>query len=60
MEKLRKDRALEFIKGFHREFVVGVFKQALQGCVQVNKSLGRKYLIHFAEFIRKEQMVEIP
>jgi hypothetical protein len=40
--------------------VFEVFKQALQVCTQVNKSSWRKYLIHFAEFIRKERTVEIP
>jgi hypothetical protein len=60
VEKLRKDRVIEFVEGLHREVVVGVFKQALQGCAQVNKSSWRKYLIHFAEFIRKERMVGIP
>jgi hypothetical protein len=40
--------------------VVGVFKQALQGCVQVNKSSWRKYLIEFVEFIREEWTVGIP
>jgi hypothetical protein len=29
MEKLRKDRVIEFVEGLHREVVVGVFKQAL-------------------------------
>jgi hypothetical protein len=59
MQKLRKDRVIEFVEGLHREVVVGVFKPTLQGCVQVKKSSWRKYLIKFAEFIREERTIGI-
>jgi hypothetical protein len=57
--KLRKDRSLNSSKDCTEKLWL---KYSSRRCkfAQVNKSSWRKYLIHFAEFIRKERTVGIP